>query len=329
VIIGPKVTLIFPSCVKYFIKRDELGAITISGITEKYSDAQQILSVLASADVFKLFVYGERGFVFSLFLLEKLQMSKKQYYNALHKLKILGLLEKTDGLYHHTFSGSILHEQVVQQLVQLSKHQRELKIIDVLKKTGQYSDDEIRKFIEQITKDNNNLIPRSAATANYTIINSHEELVKIIRDRIELANKEILIATRISFDEGIAALINSIKLGVKVQILVDERLISEYHRVYSSNVQKSDSLPVINAKHTEERMKVVENPWYHSGVEIERREGQIPFGLIIFDRNEVGIELVDSYNPDKFTAGMLVKDSQIGDAVLKLYEELWYNSHSV
>ena len=328
---NPKVTLIFPLCVKYFIKRDELGEITISGITEKYSDAQQILSVLASVDVFKLFVYGERGFVFSLFLLEKLQMSKKQYYNALHKLKILGLLEKTDGLYHHTVSGSILHEQVIQQLVQLSKHQRELKIIDVLKKTGQYSDDEIRKFIEQITKDNNNLIPKSAAAANNTIIiNSQEDMVKTIRDRIELANKEILIATRISFDEGIAALINSIKLGVKVRILVDERLISEYHRVYSSsNIQKSDSLPVINAKHSEERMKVVENPWYHSGVEIERRVGQIPFGLIIFDRNEVGIELVDSYNPDKFTAGMLVKDSQIGDAMLKLYEELWYNSHSV
>jgi predicted transcriptional regulator len=327
-----KVTLIFPSCVKYFIKRDELGEITISGITEKYSDAQQILAVLASADVFKLFVYGERGFVFSLFLLEKLRMSKKQYYNALHKLKILGLLEKTDGLYHHTVSGSILHEKVVQQLVQLSKHQRELKIIDVLKKTGQYSDDEIRKFIEQITKDNNNLVPKSAAANNNNtiIINSQEELVKTIRDRIELANKEILIATRISFDEGIAALINSIKLGVKVRILVDERLISEYHRVYYSSIQKSDSLPVINAnKHTEERMKVVENPWYHSGVEIERRVGQIPFGLIIFDRNEVGIELVDSYNPDKFTAGMLVKDSQIGDAVLKLYEELWHNSHSV
>jgi sugar-specific transcriptional regulator TrmB len=255
-------------------------------------------------------------------------MSKKQYYNALHKLKILGLLEKTDGLYHHTVSGSILYKQVIQQIIQLSKRQKELRIIDVLKKTGQYSDDEIRKFIEQITKDNNNLVPKSAATNN-TIINSYEEMVKTIRDRIELANREILIATRTSFDEGIAALINSIKLGVKVRILVDERLISEYHRVYSSSIQKSESLPVIHAKHSEERMKVVENPWYHSDVEIERRVGQIPFGLIIFDRNEVGIELVDSYNPDKFTAGILVKDSQIGDAMLKLYEKLWYNSHSV
>jgi sugar-specific transcriptional regulator TrmB len=218
-----------------------------------------------------------------------------------------------------------LYKQVVQQLVELSKHQRELKIIDVLKNTGQYSDDEIKKFIEQITKDKN-LIPKSAG-ANNIIINSHEDIVKIIRERIELANNEILIATRTSFDEGIAALINSIKLGVKVRILVDERLISEYHRVYYSNIQKSDSLPVI-AKHSEERMKVVENPWYHSGVEIERRVGQIPFGLIIFDRNEVGIELVDSYNPDKFTAGILVKDSQICDAMLKLYEEMWHNSYS-
>src|SRR5918992_49696 len=321
-----KVPLIFPLCVKYFIHCDESGEITISRITEKYSDAQQILAVLASADVFKLFVYGERGFVLSFFLLEKLGMSKKQYYKALHKLKILGLLEKTDGLYHHTVSGSILHKQVIPQLVQVSKRQKELKIIDVLKKTGQYSDDEIKKFIEQITKDNN-LIPKSAAVNNI-IINSHEEMVKIIRERIELANNEILIATRISFDEGIVALINSIKLGVKVRILVDERLISEYHRVYYSSIQKSESLPFI-AKNNEERKKVVENPWYHSGVEIERRVGQIPFGLIIFDRNEVGIELVDSYNPDKFTAGILVKDSQIGEAMLKLYEELWHNSHSV
>ena len=305
--------------------RAKLGEVTISGTMERYSDALQILAVLASADVFKLFVYADRGFVLSLFLLEKLRMSKRQYYKALHKLKILGLLEKREGIYHHTISGSILYKQVVQQLVQLSKHQKELKIIDLLKKTGQYSDDEIKKFIEQIIKENN-LNARPADANN--ILNSHEEMVKTIRERIELANKEILIATRISFDEAIAALIHSIKLGVKVRILVDERLIAEYHRVYYSNIQKSDSMP-LTAKNSKERMKVIENPWYHSGVEIERRVGQIPFSLIIFDRNEVGIELVDSYDPDNFTSGILIKDSQICDAMLKLYEEMWRNSYSV
>jgi sugar-specific transcriptional regulator TrmB len=155
-------------------------------------------------------------------------MSKKQYYKALHRLKMLGLLEKKDGIYCHTISGSILYKQVVQQLVQLSKHQRELKIIDLLKNTGQFSDDEIRKFIEQITKDNN-LFPVSAAA---NMINSQEDMVKTIRERIELANNEISIATRFSFDEVIASLIESIKLGVKVRILVDERLIAEYRRIY-------------------------------------------------------------------------------------------------
>jgi hypothetical protein len=301
---------------------------SISEIIQKYSDVQQILSVLAAADVFKLFLYADRGLLLSVSFLQELQISIKQYYKALHRLKMLGLLEKKDGIYYHTVSGSILYKRVIQQIAQLSKHQRELKIIDSLKKTGQFSDDEIRKFVEQITKDNNLLPMFGGANIITNIVNSQENMVKIVRNRVELASDEILIATRTSFDEGIAALINSIKLGVKVRILVDERLIAEYHRVYSSNIQKSDSLPVI-AKHSEERMKVVENPWYHSGVEIERRIGQIPFGLIIFDRNEVGIELVDSYNPDKFTAGILVKDSQIGDAMLKLYEKLWYNSHSV
>jgi sugar-specific transcriptional regulator TrmB len=319
-----KATLDHPSDLKYFMRCVQLGEITISAITEKYYDALQILSVLASADVFKLFVHAERGFVLSIFLLEKLRMSNKQYYKALHKLKMLGLLEKRDGVYCHTISGSILYKQVVQQIVQLSKHQRELKIMDLLKKTGQFSDDEIRKFIEQITKDNN-LFPISAAA---NIINSQADMVKTIRERIELANNEISIATRFSFDEVIASLIESIRLGVKVRILVDERLIAEYRRIYYPKIQKSDSPPLID-KHAEERMKVVENPWYQSGVKIERRVGKVPFGLIIVDRDEVGIELVDSNNPDKFTAGILVKQSQIGDAMLKLYEELWYSSHSV
>jgi len=77
-------------------------------------------------------------------------------------------------------------------------------------------------------------------------------------------------------------------------------------------------------------MKVVENPWYQSGVKIERRVGKVPFGLIILDKNEVGVELVDSYNPDKFSRGILLKDSrQVVDAMLKLYEEMWSNSYSV
>jgi hypothetical protein len=296
---------------------------TISGITEKYSDALQILAVLASVDVFKLFVYAERGFVLSLSLLENLRMSNKQYYKALHKLKMLGLLVKRDGLYYHTISGSILYKQVVQQIVQLSKHQRELKIMDLLKKTGQFSDDEIRKFIEQIIKEND-FLPISVGA---NIINSYEDMVKTVRDRIELANNEILIATRVSFEEVIASLIDSIKLGVKVRILVDERLIEEYRRVYYPQMQKNDSPPLI-AKHAKERIEVIENPWYNSGVKVERRVGKVPYGLIILDRNEVGIELVDSYNPNKFSAGILVENSQIGDAMLKLYEELWHNSHS-
>jgi hypothetical protein len=301
----------------------------MSEITEKYSNVQQILSIVASPDVFRLFSYADRGFVLSVSLLEKLQMSNKQYYKALHKLKLLGLLEKRDGVYHHSISGSILYKQVVQQIAQLSKHEREFKIINVLKSSGQFSDDEIRKFVEQITKDDNTSSVPGGVHAFPNVIISYENIIKTLCQRIEKANNEILIATRISMDEVIASLIESIKLGVKVRVLVDERLIAEYRRFYYPETQKSDSPSHVD-RYAEERIKVVENPWYQSGVKIERRVGKVPFSLIILDKKEVGIELVDSYNPDKFSTGILLKDSrQVVDAMLKQYEEMWCNSHSV
>ncbi|MDP8902716.1 MAG: phospholipase D family protein [Thermoproteota archaeon] len=302
----------------------------MSEITEKYSNVQQILSIVASPDVFRLFSYADRGFVLSVSLLEKLQMSNKQYYKALHKLKLLGLLEKRDGVYHHSISGSILYKQVVQQIAQLSKHEKEFKIINVLKSSGQFSDDEIRKFVEQITKDDDNASSVPGGVHVFpNILISHENIVKTLCQRIEKANNEILIATRISMDEVIASLIESIKLGVKVRVLVDERLIAEYRRFYYPETEKSDSPSHVD-RYAEERIKVVENPWYQSGVKIERRVGKVPFGLIILDKKEVGIELVDSYNPDKFSTGILLKDSrQVVDAMLKQYEEMWCNSHSV
>ena len=301
----------------------------MSEITEKYSNVQQILSILASPDVFRLFSYADRGFVLSVSLLDRLQMSNKQYYKALHKLKLLGLLEKKDGVYHHSISGSILYKQVVQQIAQLSKHEKEFKIINVLKSSGQFSDDEIRKFVDQITKDDNASSVPGGVHVFPNILISQENITKTLCQRIEKANNEILIATRISMDEVIASLIESIKLGVKVRVLVDERLIAEYRRFYYPETEKSDSSSHVDG-YTEERIKVVENPWYQTGVKIERRVGKVPFGLIILDRNEVGIELVDSYNPDKFSTGILLRDSrQVVDGMLKLYEDMWSNSYSV
>jgi hypothetical protein len=292
-----------------------------SGTTEEYSDPPQIISMLASADVFKLFVSAERGLVLSPSLLEQLRMTRKQYYKALHRLRMLGLLEKRHGIYRYTISGDILYNHVVRKIVQLSKHQNDLKLIGILKNTGQFSDNEIRKFIDKIFKDNALL----SLSAGANIVNSYESMVKVLREMVELANNEILIATRISSDEVIASLMDSIKLGVRVRILVDERLLEKYHKVYNRKKETSDS-HFLNDKREEERMKVVENPWYQSGLEVERRVGKIPFGLIILDRSEVGIELVDSYNPDNFTAGILIKNSQIGETMFKLYEEIWNNS---
>ncbi len=140
-------------------------------------------------------------------LLEKLQMSKTDYHKTLKRLKMLGLLEKKGGIYYHSIAGSILFRQVIEEIAHLSKHQRELKIISILEKTGQFSDNETRKFVEQVTNAENRFSIFGGAIYN----NSYEDMVKVVRERVELATSEILIATRIFSDEITASLIYSIK----------------------------------------------------------------------------------------------------------------------
>jgi predicted transcriptional regulator len=319
-----------PKCISLFAKllvckRPIQKGYNISDIIEKYDDILRIVSIFTSVDAFNLFLHAERSFLPSDSLLNKLQMSNMQYCKAIQRLRMLGLIEKKDGTYHHTVAGSILYDQIVLQIAQLSKHKRELRIIRTLEKTNHFSENDMKKFFHQITKVDNLL----SIFERTQIIDSYDDMVKTVCKRVELASNEILIATRISIDEVIASLIYSIKRGVKVRVLVDEGLIAQYREAYYRNVQKSDSL-ARRDKYEEERIKLVENPWYQSGVKIERRVGKVPFGLMIWDGSEVGIESVNCLNPRVFAEGILLRgSSQICNAMLKLYEEWWSNSYGI
>lgn len=238
---------------------------------------------------------------------------------------MLGLLEKKRGIYYHSITGSTLYKQIREEIAHISKHQKELKMIGFLERTGQFSQNEIRALVEQVTYSNNYF----SMYGGVTISNSYEEMIKLLRERIELATDEILLAAKISEIEIIFSLMNSIRRRVKVRILVDEKSIAEYRRLYYGHRRKAGHLARID-KHEEERIKVVENPWYQTGVEIERRAGEVPFGVIILDRREVVIQSVGSYNPNMIVGGLLVKGNRrISDSMLRLYEQMWDNSHPI
>ena len=54
----------------------------------------------------------------------------------------------------------------------------------------------------------------------------------------------------------------------------------------------------------------------------------MPFGIIIIDKNEVGIELIDSKDPDKFNMGILISDREVCAVMEQYYEKLWNSAFS-
>jgi hypothetical protein len=78
--------------------------------------------------------------------------------------------------------------------------------------------------------------------------------------------------------------------STRVRVLADEGLIQEYFRLHKTNNLDMDS----QDKNTDGRIKVISNP--------RRKISKVPFGMIIIDGKEIGIEFVDQYNPRKYTA---------------------------
>src|SRR5205823_10693761 len=131
------------------------------------------------------------------------------------------------------------------------------------------------------------------------IILSFDNVIETLVQRIDCCKSEILISTRICPEIVINKILEKSKLGVKVKVVADIDLVKEYFRTQQKFVDNlnEDKNPI------EERKCVIANPWYPDKT-INRRIADIPFGMIILDKTEVGIELVNSNNPKEFYGGI-------------------------
>jgi hypothetical protein len=48
--------------------------------------------------------------------------------------------------------------------------------------------------------------------------------------------------------------------------------------------------------------------------------------MIILDKTEVGIELVNSNNPKEFCGGIFIRDEKIAMTMNELYQQMWEKS---
>ena len=285
--------------------------------------SRNLFSILSRNDSLQMFVIAKNGLKITPSILDELEATPKRYYRALKQLKDAGLIEKhKEGYYIHTTFGSIVYQRIILELSQYAKHLEKMQMIDTIRQTEKFSKAAILKLTQEII--DNNIIKPSSFTSSISesinkidIILSFDNVIETLVQRIDSCKSEILISTRICPEIVINKILEKSKLGVKVKVVADIDLVKEYFRTQQKFVDNLDKKNQIK-----ERKCVIANPWYPDKT-INRRIADIPFGMIILDKTEVGIELVNSNNPKEFYGGIFIRDEKIAMTMTEFYQQMW------
>lgn len=289
---------------------------------------KKIFALFSNDDALKIFIKAKDGVSASSITHTQMKIPSKTYYLKLKKMMDIGLIEKRDGKYLQTTFGNILYEKIILPISKYIQKVDQYKIVDTLKESGKFSENEINNFMFKIFND---LDPRHISiTSNMNMLSDHffhkppyikifwtyEDTVSELLRYIENSSNEILIATRTFNDVLFNALFHKKREGIKLKIICDQNLIKNYFQIFGKTLNTED-------KHTKERIATIENPWYECKDIGERRIINIPFGMIIVDGTKGGFEIINQHDTKNFYGSFFTDSNQIVTVLTKLYYSNW------
>jgi predicted transcriptional regulator len=272
-------------------------------------NASKLLSVLSKKDAFLLLLMIEDGLRVESARLQPYGLSKEQCQRRLRILAEHGLIKKNRGLYTYTKFGNFVSEALLKYLITCNKSLAVLNWLDKLRSTDEFTPEQIDDLLNILTEFHN--------TSNYSSLKfvwTYEESLSILIHMILLARKELLIATRIMHEKLVKAVLNRARAGVKIRILADHDLVKSY-------VRNSQVTPNNSDTHTLERMAAVANPFYPE--KIPRRICEVPFGLVIVDRKNAALEILNQYQPKVMYGGLQIREENCSMMLSEFFEKLW------
>ena len=308
-------------------------ATTTAMSTDAANFSLKLFSIISKTDNLKFFLAAKDGVRINIATLTHMKLSRKRYYKALKQLRDAGLIKKFKGVYSHTSFGRIVYQRNIIELIEYRKYLKEMQMVDDIKDGNlKVTEDNLVSFFEKLIGIKNNVAsPCVAATTTAAIdtskkieiVRTYEEMVSLLLKCVDLCKDEILIATRVSPEVIINRILQKCKLGIHVKVLADIDLVKEYfklHKIDKVDLNSQD-------KNAVERINVIGNPWYPEK-NVNRKICKIPFGVIIIDGKEVGIELIDQTDPKKFNMGILLRDENASGVMKEYYEKLWNDAYS-
>jgi len=124
----------------------KIAVDSLDNSTDQLKGASKLLKVLASPDALMLFSLATVGIEADTIAYSKIGLTRKRYYTRLKLLKNAGLIQKKGRLYYQTTMGSFLHENCVNPVIHASMKRKQMGMIDVLKRAGNFSEEDLQQI---------------------------------------------------------------------------------------------------------------------------------------------------------------------------------------
>jgi predicted transcriptional regulator len=163
---------------------------------EQAGSIEQVFAPLAdrhSLNILKMAYFGFKGSSTSY----RGNISKKQFYARLKRLRDLGFIEKRNSVYRTTTFGSVIYNGHIKTLENILANYWNLKAVDVLKSRQDFPLNQKEKVIEEIIQNSGlNGIVNATHLSGFSVIKDYDKLVVEVTRLLESAEKEVYMASR-------------------------------------------------------------------------------------------------------------------------------------
>ncbi len=254
---------------------------------------EQVFSILAdrhSANILKMAYSGFKASSTSY----TGNLSKKQFYVRLKRLRDLGMVEKRDAFYRTTTFGSLVFNSHIKTMDDILANFWNLKAIDVLKAREDFPSQQKERVITEIIQSSSlKGIVNSTHLSGFTIVKDFNGLINEVIKILENANKEVYFATRYHDPHVSSKVFERFSHGAEVHILdgnPDQISVENRLNAILRTPPDREMYEMVSA--------MIKSPRF------DLKKAEVPVSFMVIDGTQVVYETINYASPEQFTVAI-------------------------
>lgn len=268
----------------------------------------RIMNAAASEDALKILIAAKGGIGNSSRVIKELGLTQKRYYARLKELVKAGLVEKHDDIYSLTSMGIICYN-MGEVFNKALKNRISLDLVDTIRKTKYMSLEDSKQILQELTS--KGIIGTIGVTdfiQPIKMLDSYESLVSELICRVDVAEKNIYLASHYIDAKVTEALLKAVDRQVNLSVLTGLK------GNWSEKIQIFRM--ILNPKIAKD---VVD---FMTKDEIKVKNAEFPFSFSVIDGKYIIIELPNPLTHE-FYMGFSMQNEIISQSLIKNFSALY------